>query len=412
MAQTSAERKRSFRIAVRKYAAFESGIQSQWESFEAEYNTGLKLEIASLDLSYLQETLFTSGGMANGDWDIAFVNTDWASAIENQGIAMDLAPLLSTDPPPDWPEGWSPSLRRLQHVGKKVLGIPYHDGPECMILRRDLFEDDVIRRTFKSQFERELEPPSTWSEFRQLARFFHQPDKNLYGTGFAAYPDGHNTVYDFLLQLWTRGGELIDAEGNLQFCTREAEEALSFYREILTDDSAVHPLCSELDSVRLGERFAAGELAMVINWFGFATAAHTSEDSRVRDRVAIAPIPSGSSGRSTSLNVYWLLSVPSGTVHPDVAWKFLRHVMTPEMDRVTTLSGAIGCRMSTWNDSEVNSRIPFYHRLAVLHETAREIPMRNDWDQIAHKIDRLVTSAITTRIPIRQLLESAQRAEL
>jgi multiple sugar transport system substrate-binding protein len=279
-----------------------------------------------------------------------------------------------------------------------------------MIFRKDLFEDDALRRSFKSQFARELEPPTTWPEFRQLARFFHKPDKNLYGTAFAAFPDGHNTVYDFLLQLWTRGGELIDAQGNLQFCTREAEDALSFYRGIVTDPSAVHPLCSELDSVRLGERFSAGELAMVINWFGFATAAHTAEDSRVRDCVDIAQIPFGPSGKSTSLNVYWLLSVPAGTTHPDVAWRFLRHVMTPSMDRVTTLSGAIGCRKSTWSDVEVNSQIPFYHRLDELHETAREIPQRKDWDQIAHRIDGLVTNVITTRIPIRQLLQNAQQS--
>ena len=31
-----------------------------------------------------------------------------------------------------------------------------------------------------------------------------------YGTVFAAFPDGHNTLYDFALQLWSRGGELTD----------------------------------------------------------------------------------------------------------------------------------------------------------------------------------------------------------
>jgi multiple sugar transport system substrate-binding protein len=409
---SSSRREGKLRVAVRKYGAFESAIQSQWQSFEAQARTGLVLEIASLDLNPLQDTLFNSRGMTNGDWDLAFVNTDWVTAIDEHDAALDLAPLLSSDSPPGWPEGWAPSLRRLQSVGEKILGIPYHDGPECMIFRRDLFEDGVLRRTFKSQFSRELEPPATWSDFHRLARFFHKPERNLYGTAFAAFPDGHNAVYDFLLQLWTRGGELIDAHGNLQFDSHQAEEALSFYRDMLTDSSAVHPRCTELDSVRLGASFAAGELALVINWFGFAAAAHTAEDSQVRNCVDIAPIPSGPSGVSTSLNVYWLLSVPSGSTHPDVAWNFLRHVMTPEMDRVTTLSGAIGCRKSTWTDAEVNCKIPFYHRLDVLHQRTREVPKRNDWAQIAHKIDALVTSTITTTIPVRQLLLNAQRSGL
>ena len=405
------QRAAKFRVAVRKYRAFESSIQSQWRSFESQARTGLELEIASLDLNPLQDALFTSHGMTNGDWDLAFVNTDWIAAMEEQEAVVNLAPLLSSDTPAGWPEGWAPSLRRLQSVDEKILGIPYHDGPECLMFRKDLFEDDLLRQRFNLQFGGELKPPATWSEFHQLARFFHKPDRNLYGTAFAAFPDGHNTVYDFLLQLWTRGGELIDAHGNLQFDTAEAEQALSFYREIVTDFSAVHPRCSELDSVHLGESFAAGELAFVVNWFGFATAAHTAEESRVKNRVDIAAIPSGASGKSTSLNVYWLLSVPSGAVHPDAAWRFLCHVMTPEMDRVTTLSGAIGCRISTWNDAEVNSHIPFYHRLDALHKTARESPRRKDWDRIARKIDGLVTSAITTRIPIRNLLQNAQQPD-
>ena len=253
-------------------------------------------------------------------------------------------------------------------------------------------------------------PPETWDDFHQTARFFQNPARNLFGTGFAAFPDGHNTVYDFLLQLWTRGGELLDPHGNLQFDSPHAEEALSFYREILTDSAAVHPRCRQLDSVGLGTAFAAGELAMAVNWFGFATAAHTSEHSVVKKGVDVAPIPRGPSGKSVSLNVYWLLAVPSGSTRPQIAWSFLRHVMNPEMDRLTTFSGAIGCRRSTWVDPEINRRIPFYRRMDALHQSAREIPARIDWPEIARTIDLLVTRTITTSISVRQLLIDAQHA--
>ena len=74
--------RRSFRIAVRKYPPFESAIESQWNAFEAQSRTGLELEIVALDLEPLQETLFTSNGMTSGEWDIAFVNTDWIAAID------------------------------------------------------------------------------------------------------------------------------------------------------------------------------------------------------------------------------------------------------------------------------------------------------------------------------------------
>ena len=404
-------RQQLFRIAVRRYGAFEQAIRKQWRAFEEQANTGLTLDLVPFDLHHLEQELFSSGGMAKGNWDVAFVATDWVSAMDELGCALDLTPMLAANCPPDWPYGWATSLLRIQTISSRILGVPYHDGPECLIYRRDLFEDRVCRERFRSRHHRELAPPQTWKQFHELARFFHEPEQNLYGTAFAAYPDRHNSVYDFLLQLWTRGGDLFTSAGKLNFLTPEAEAALMFYRGILTDHEAVHPECLTLDSVALGARFAAGELAMMVNWFGFATAAHTSPDSVVRGRVDIAKLPSEPPANSVSLNVYWMLSIASGSPHQQAAWQFLRNTLTPAMDRLTTLCGAIGCRRSTWIDSEVNARIPFYQRMGELHQVAREIPRRPDWPAIACTIDTLVTQSITTSTPIRHLLEQAQRAQ-
>jgi multiple sugar transport system substrate-binding protein len=83
-----------------------------------------------------------------------------------------------------------------------------------------------------------------------------------------------------------------------------AIEAVAFYRSILGDSSAVHPRCREMDSVKSGMAFAAGEIAMVVNWYGFATMAETTAESKVRGRVDIAPIPHAADSPTTSLNVY------------------------------------------------------------------------------------------------------------
>lgn len=404
------DRAGTFRIAVRRYPPFELAIRSQWESFDAGARSGLALEVVPLDLHDLEDALFTSGGMRDGDWDVAFVNTDWIAAMDSLDCAVDLAPLLADDPPPGFPEGWAPSLLRLQRIGPAILGVPYHDGPECLILRRDLFADPEIGARFQRQFSRPLRAPATWAEFHTIARFLNDPAVGVYGTVFAAFPDGHNTVYDFLLQLWTRNGELFDGGGQLRFDTPEAAAALSYYRAILTDPTAVPPDCDRLDSVAAGKLFADGAVAMMVNWFGFAAYAHTSPDSSVRGLVEIAAIPAGDTGSSASLNVYWLLALASGSPHRKLAWQFLRHTQTPAMDLLTSTSGAIGCRRSTWQDPELNANIPFYHRLEELHRNAREIPLRADWPRIAAVIDELVTAAVRTSTPIPELLAQADAA--
>ena len=122
--------------------------------------------------------------------------------------------------------------------------------------------------------------------------------------------------------------------------------------------------------MKSGELFAAGKIAMMVNWFGFAAVCE-QPGCPVKGKVAVAPLPSGEQARSAALSMYWLLVIGAGSQHKDEAYAFLRHVCTPEMDKLTTLEGAIGCRLSTWSDAEVNQTIPFYHRLAELHQYAR-----------------------------------------
>jgi len=400
--------RKTFRIAIRQFAPFESAIQKQWSAFDAAAHTGLSLEAVAFDLPSLSAALFEQRGLLQGDWDVAFLDTDWLANVHALKAVVNLAPFLKTHPPDDFPAGWTPSLLRLQTADGEILGLPYHDGPECLIYRKDLFDNPEERQAYEARFGSPLRVPQIWREFQQVARFFQRPDKNLYGTVFAAYPDGHNTVYDFLLQLWTRGRELMDASGQVQFETPEAMEALGFYRDIVTDRSAVHPRCADMDSVKSGLAFVNGEVAMMVNWFGFAAMAETVENSRVKGCVDIAPIPHAEGCSSTSMNVYWVLAIAAGSPHREVAYQFLCHALTADMDKLLTLEGAVGCRKSTWNDSDVNRMVPFYNRLEGLHANARELPRLVQWPRIATIIDELVLSVIRTQEPIEKLTRNAQ----
>lgn len=401
-------RERAFRIAIRQFGPFESAIRKQWATFEEKERTGLELQAEAFDLHSLTQRLFDDKGLLNADWDVAFINTDWVTSLHANKEVLNLTPRLAQDPPEGYPEGWTPSLLRLQHIEGAVLGLPYHDGPECLIHRKDLFDNTREQERFERQFGIPLRVPQTWEEFRRVAGFFHRPEHKLYGTVFAGFPDGHNTVYDFLLQLWTRGSELLDEQGRMSFESREAAEALLFYREMLSESGAAHPKSREMDSVKSGMAFAAGEVAMMVNWFGFAAMAETIAESRVKGRVDVASIPRGTNGATTSLNIYWILSIAAGSPHPEIAYRFLRHCASPEMDKLLTLEGAIGCRKSTWVDSDVNQTVPFYSRLEILHASAREIPLIAEWPHIAAAINDLMFEAGGTDRPIGVLLQEAK----
>ena len=400
-------RSETFRVAIRRFPPFETAIAKQWADFQAATGCPLRLEPESLDLNPLVDSLFTRRGLQDGTWDIAFVVTDWLADAVHEGSLRDLAPAMRADPVPDYPEGWVPALTGMQQFGDAIYGLPYHDGPECLVYRSDLFADPAEQAAFLARFSYPLAVPRTWQQFEDVARFFTRPDDGLYGTVFAAFPDGHNTVYDFCLQLWSRGGELTDAEGRPTLDTPQAIAALDFYRRMVNDRGVTPPGLEAIDSVKSGELFASGVVAMMVNWFGFAAVCE-QPGCPVKGKTGVAALPSAEGTPPASLIVYWLLAVATGSPHPEVAYAFARHCCTPAMDKLTTLEGGIGCRLSTWTDPEVNALIPFYADLARLHEGARTLPRSRQLPALIHLIDEAVQRAITSDEPSREILRRAQ----
>jgi len=380
------------RIAVRRFGPFESAIAAQFADFAHSHGVEAELETVPMDLNPLHESAIAKRGLATGAWDIAFLNTDWLAEAVADDLLEDLTPHMARAPIADFPDAWSRSLTGLQRFDGGFWAMPYHDGPECLIYRKDLI----------------AEPPATWEEFHALARQHHDPASGRYGTVLALFPDGHNSFYDFCIHIWSRGGEVFDAAGRPDFTSRAAHAALDFLRTLATDQEAIAPDCRSLDSVQSGGLFAEGKVALMANWFGFAAYADTAADSRVRGLVDVAPLPAGADGRSVSLNVFWVLAIGSGSANKPLAWDFLRHCATAPMDRLTTTEGAIGVRRSTWTDPEINAQMPYYHRLEWLHEHAREMPLTADLARISHIVDDLMTAAVTTDRATADLLAEGQ----
>ena len=397
----------TLRIALRNYADFENALDEEARLFEA-LHPGIHVELVSTSIRELHQTAIKEGGLRDGHFDLALLVTDWLAEGMDAGALEDLHAWQKRVPIPAWPDGWARSLVQPLLFGGKLSSLPWHDGPECLVYRSDLFDDAARRGAFLAQFGRELAPPVTWQEFEETARFFTDPGAHLYGTVFAAFPDGHNTLYDFALQLWSRGGELLDGQGRPQLTTPQAIEALDFYRRVVRDSALCHPRSRELDSTQSGDLFLAGEVAMMANWFGFAARASRA-GSPLAGKAAIAPIPTGG-GPSVSLSVFWALAMGSGSRNKELAWTFLRFIATPENDLRMTRHGTVGVRLSTWRDPELQARIPVYQEIEAISLGARQLPTGPQMAAFASIVDAVMTRALGTNDATLAILEAAQSA--
>lgn len=398
-------RREQFHFAIRKFEPFEVFLKERWQAYCRFSGCQLELVSEAMDLPQLHASLLTENGLREGKWDLALVSADWMSEACGANAVYPIES-LSTDM--HFFDAWPDALLRAQKYQKLHYGVPFHDGPECLIYRKDLFEDPTHKAAFQAAYGYPLQPPATWAAFHDVARYFQRPQNNLYGTGLAGFPDGHNAVYDFCMHAWTRAAEFIRPDGSVHLLDPAIEQGLSYYRMLSKDSAAVHKDSPQMDSVKLGEAFARGELAMMINWFGFATYAALLENSPVSGKIDIAAIPHDPKARPVAPNSYWVYAIGSGSAHLATAMDFIQFATAPDADVALTLSGGIGCRKSTWEDPKVNRRIEFFNRLEVLHEHARELPDLPEWPAIADIIDTVMVKVARTDQPIADILQAAQ----
>jgi multiple sugar transport system substrate-binding protein len=397
----------SLRIILRNYADFENALTEEARLFEARY-PGTKIELVSVGIHELYHSAITEGGLRDGRFDLALLVTDWLAEAHSAGAVEGLHHWQQLIPLHDWPGGWPRSLVQPLIFGDHLTSLPWHDGPECLVYRSDLFQDPAAHSAFRSQFSRDLAPPTTWDEFEQVAGFFTDQTAGRYGTVFAAFPDGHNTLYDFALQVWSRGGELTDATGRPSLTTPNALAALDFYRRVVCNPALCHPKSPQLDSTQSGDLFLAGEVVMMANWFGFA-ARSGREGSSLAGKVAIAPIPTANGASPVSLSVFWALAMGKGSRRKELAWQFLRFVASPERDLGITRHGTVGVRLSTWRNPELQSRNPVYHEVEAISLGARQLPTGPGMASFAAIIDNVISRALSTDEPSEAILDLAQR---
>lgn len=386
----------------RDFVGFRNALVRQAQAFEEQ----LEVDETWLDTEPLYERVM--GGDAG---DLALVLTDWLPRLVKDARIVPLNRWLHENPPPGWPDAWSPSMRLLQEtVDGNVYGLPYHDGPMMFLYRGDLFDEAAERKSFRETYGYPLRPARTWNEFRDIARHFTRPADGIWGTVLAGYPDGHNNVYDFLLQLWTRGGKLLGPGAEPIFCSSEGLAALSFLRDLWDVDKVIDPEAHGWDSVASGEQFAAGRAAMMVNWCGFA-ALSALPGSPTAGKVRCADVPRyyGPGGRQVSLNSYWVTAIPVSSEDPQLAYRFMRHLASPEMDRITSEEGGTGTRLSTWRDRDVQALAPYYEVIEAVHEHVLSPPQIVEYPAINLILSRMVDGVITSRAsPAHALNEAAE----
>lgn len=182
---------------------------------------------------------------------------------EQEGISMDDFMPATVRAYSTWPKG-EPNYYALPAMGD-ALGWVY---------RKDWFERPDIQEAFKAEHGRDLAPPATWTELKEIAEFFQGREidgEKRYGAAIYTERGSEGITMGATAALYASGFDYenepgsYDMEGAVN--SAGAVEGLEFYKSLY--DCCTPPGHSDAYMTANLDAYKSGQVAMQMNWFAF-----------------------------------------------------------------------------------------------------------------------------------------------
>ena len=162
-----------------------------------------------------------------------------------------------------WPKG-TPNYWALPAMGD-ALGWTY---------RKDWFAKPELQAEFKQKYGRDLAPPTTWDELKEIAEFFQGRDidgKKVYGAAIFTERGSEGITMGVTAALYAWGFKYVAEPGTYKMegavNSPDAVAALEFYKELYK--CCTPPGYSDAYMQEGLDAFKSGQVAMQMNWFAF-----------------------------------------------------------------------------------------------------------------------------------------------
>jgi multiple sugar transport system substrate-binding protein len=321
-------------------------------------DSGIEVEVVAVPWDAIDEKLTTAVASGSGP-DILQIGLSKLATFAEAGALLPLDDLIGDYPnldPANFPAGVSGAATA---VGGEMVSVPWTSDTRVLFTRTDILAENGIDA-----------PPATWDELREAAATLAGRGEGQYGY--------YIPQWDAPLPIeitWSMGGEVVDADGNVDFDTPEFQAAVDVYTGLYADGSV--PTNGDFDQT---QGFVSGVAPMLVSgpYLGRGIADSAPE---LDGKWQASPLPAGDGG-SISLFAGSNLGVWFNTDQQTAALELLDYVSAPEQQLAWyELTGELPTASAALEDDGLNSdpNVKVYtDQLA----TAKVLPIVAGWDGI------------------------------
>ena len=319
-------------------------LQEQISKFEKD--TGHKVNIVAMPSSSSEQFSQYRLWLAAGNADIDVYQTDivWAPQLSDQFVDLKKATK-------DVTSTHFPSIIASQTVNGKLVALPFYTDAPALFYRKDLLE----------KYGKAV--PKTWDEMTTTAKEIMDKER----------ADGKADLWGFVFQgnayegltcnalEWVKssgGGQIVEADGTISVNNEQAAVALDRAKGWINSISPQGLLAYQEEESR--GVWQTGNAVFMRNW-PYAYALGNNDDSAVKGKFDVAPLPAGADGEASSSALGgWNLAVSKYSTKQDAAVALVKYLASPEVQKVQAIEiSRLPTIEALYDDQEIIAAQPF-----------------------------------------------------
>lgn len=372
---------------------------------EWEKATGAKVEIVSsknhfeLDREIKQD--IASGAIT---WCVGSNHTSFAPQYGD--LYIDLTKYI----PASTLAEFVPGTLKSAEVDGRLVQLPRVTDVSNLYYQKDLYENADNQKKYKEKFGVDLAPPKTFDEFKQQIIFFAAPP-NLYGTAFAGKDEGMTGRFMEIVR--ANGGDMFDENWNPIFNSQAGIDALQWFVDIY-NAKAVPAGTVNYTWDDIGQAFAAGTLAVDLDWPGWAAFFNDPKSSKVAGKIGLAVAPVGTAGKRGGWSGSHSFSVTEACDNKEAAVSFVTFLTDYESEMMEARAGNLPTRTKAFADVVEEFKKSGNTYMADMFATweqslgeARTPPLVPQWIEVSNVIWPELQAAIVGQKTPKEALDTA-----
>ena len=312
-------------------------------------------------------------GRRDAGVDVLQIDVIWPSALAQH--LLDLKPLL----PPDATAGHIPAILANNTVNGRLVAMPWFTDAGLLYYRKDLLE------------EAGLPVPETWGDLAATALVLQEAGRKtrpeFWGYVFQANAYEGLTC-NALEWIDAYGGMVIADDGAVAIANPRA--ALALAQAASWIGTIAPPRVTRFIEEDARITFQLGSAAFMRNW-PYAWAVLNADDSPVKGKVGVAPLPAALPGGKHSATLGgWQLAVSTYSKSPKEAADLVAYLTSPAEQKRRAIQGSYAPTISAlYEDPEVLAAVPFFAELGKILEGAVARPSSRAGQQYAQLSSQL-----------------------